>query len=193
MNVGEGKRVLAAILTASKFPSKSERGSVSRGDTTRRKRGTLTSVACKRLRACHPLRRRLHATAAKIPHGFDDDEQLGGGPLNRDVRPFRRRGAMHCPGMTSKIIFHILSLSAIALSSAQAWPQATVPRIGFLSATTPDSPAMSQQIAGFRHGLRIKVTWREPTLPLNIDLLANDSIDCRILPGSSSICASTCW
>jgi putative ABC transport system substrate-binding protein len=52
------------------------------------------------------------------------------------------------------LVVHGLLLAVISLSSAYAQPQATIPRIGFLSATTPESPAMSQQVAGFRQGLR---------------------------------------
>lgn len=53
-----------------------------------------------------------------------------------------------------RLIVHILLLAVITLSSAYAQSQATVPRIGFLSATTPDSAVALNQLAGFRQGLR---------------------------------------
>ncbi len=56
--------------------------------------------------------------------------------------------------MIPRLFVHILLLAVLSLSSAHAQSQANVPRIGFLSATTPESPGMSQQIAGFRQGLR---------------------------------------
>jgi len=53
-----------------------------------------------------------------------------------------------------RLIVHILLLGVIALSSARAQSQATVPRIGFLSSATPDSAMTLNQLEGFRQGLR---------------------------------------
>ncbi|HEV8554060.1 MAG TPA: ABC transporter substrate-binding protein [Casimicrobiaceae bacterium] len=56
--------------------------------------------------------------------------------------------------MMPRFIVHILLLSVITLSSAYAQSQATVPRIGFLTATTPDSAVTLNHLAGFHQGLR---------------------------------------
>ena len=56
--------------------------------------------------------------------------------------------------MMPRLIVRTLLLAVITLSSAYAQSQATVPRIGFLSAITPDSAVTLNQLAGFRQGLR---------------------------------------
>ena len=56
--------------------------------------------------------------------------------------------------MMPRLIVRTLLLAVITLNSAYAQSQATIPRIGFLSAITPDSAVTLNQLAGFRQGLR---------------------------------------
>jgi len=56
--------------------------------------------------------------------------------------------------MIPRLTPRILLLAVFVLCSVQAQSDAAVPRIGILSASTPDSAAGREQLAGFRQGLR---------------------------------------